>query len=93
MAGAHHEKLDGSGYPDGLKGDEIPFGARIIAVADIFEAVTAKRHYREPMLIDDAFALLNDLADKHLDREVIDALWNYYKKTNLVKFYGRKEFA
>jgi len=93
IAGTHHEKLDGSGYPDGLKGDEIPFGARIIAVADIFEAVTAKRHYREPMLIDDAFALLNDLADKHLDREVIDAFWNYYKKTNLVKFYGRKEFA
>ncbi len=93
IAGAHHEKLDGSGYPDGLKGDEIPFGARIIAVADIFEAVTSKRHYRDPMLIEDAFAILNDLTGKHLDSKVVDAFLKYYKKTGLIKFHDRKEFA
>ncbi|MBP7494657.1 MAG: HD domain-containing protein, partial [Spirochaetales bacterium] len=47
IAGAHHEWIDGSGYPRGLKGEEIPLGARIIAVADFFEAITAKRHYRD----------------------------------------------
>jgi len=48
MAAHHHERPDGSGYPDGLRGDEIPLGARIIAVADVFDALTARRHYRDP---------------------------------------------
>jgi HD-GYP domain-containing protein (c-di-GMP phosphodiesterase class II) len=60
IAGCHHEKLDGSGYPKGLRGDEIPLGARIIAVADFFEAITAKRHYREPMQIDDAMRIIDE---------------------------------
>ena len=49
IAGAHHEKIDGTGYPNRLRGDSIPLGARIIAVADVFEALTSKRHYRDPM--------------------------------------------
>ena len=60
IAGSHHEKIDGSGYPKGLKGKAIPLGARIIAVADFFEAITAKRHYRDPMNIEDAFKLLRE---------------------------------
>lgn len=67
IAGAHHEKMDGSGYPLGLKGDEIPIGARIIAVADFFEAITAKRHYREPMPLSFAFRLLNKERGVHFD--------------------------
>lgn len=76
----HHEKMDGSGYPKGLKGEEIPLGARIIAVADFFEAVTSKRHYRNPMPLDTAFELLMDKSDVHFDRRVVEAFIRYYKR-------------
>ncbi len=78
VAGAHHEKIDGSGYPRGLKGEEIPFGAKILAVADVFEAVTSKRHYHEPMHPDVAFEILQKGIGKHFDRDCVDALKNYY---------------
>jgi HD-GYP domain-containing protein (c-di-GMP phosphodiesterase class II) len=80
IAGCHHEKLDGSGYPKGLRGEEIPLGARIIAVADFFEAITAKRHYREPMQIDDAMKLLSKEADVRLDGKIIQAFKRFYSK-------------
>lgn len=82
IAGAHHEKVDGSGYPDGLVGNDIPLGARIIAVADYFEAITAKRHYREPMLLEDAFQSLYEEAGRGFDKRIIDAFLNYYSKEN-----------
>ena len=81
IAGSHHEKIDGSGYPQGLKGKAIPLGARIIAVADFFEAITAKRHYRDPMNIEDAFKLLREGGGKHFDRRLVEALISYYNKT------------
>lgn len=74
IAGAHHERLDGRGYPRGLRGDEIPFGARIIAVADFFEAITARRHYRAPMTFDQAVALLKEEAGPHLEPRIVAAL-------------------
>ena len=82
IAGCHHEKLDGSGYPKGLRGDGIPLGARIIAVADFFEAITAKRHYREPMQVDEAIALLKKEGSSRLDPDIIEAFINYYNYTN-----------
>ncbi len=82
IAGSHHEKIDGSGYPDGLKGEEIPYGAQIIAVADFFEAITAKRHYRAPMNLDKAFALLYEEKGIHFEDEIVDAFARYYIKTN-----------
>jgi putative nucleotidyltransferase with HDIG domain len=78
---SHHEKIDGSGYPMGIKGDEIPLGAKIIAVADFFEAITAKRHYREPMPLDTAFGLLMEGCDIHFDRKIVEAFIRFYKKT------------
>ncbi len=51
IASTHHEKIDGSGYPEGLKGDEIPEGGRILAIADVFDAMTSHRHYRDRMEI------------------------------------------
>ena len=78
IAGAHHEKVDGSGYPNGLKGEEIPLGAKIIAVADFFEAITAKRHYREPMALDVALQMLEEKREIHYDGEVIDAFLRYF---------------
>lgn len=96
IAGSHHEKFDGSGYPNGLKGKEIPLGARIIAVADVFEAVTSKRHYRNPMPINIALSILDQESGKHFDREVVEAFFRYFKKLNgnnknLINFlYERK---
>jgi HD-GYP domain-containing protein (c-di-GMP phosphodiesterase class II) len=72
MAAHHHERPDGSGYPDGLRGDEIPLGARIIAVADVFDALTARRHYRDPAPDEQVIALLKGdaAANKLCDRSV-----------------------
>jgi HD-GYP domain-containing protein (c-di-GMP phosphodiesterase class II) len=80
IAGSHHEKINGSGYPKGLKGEEISLGAKIIAVADFFEAVTSKRHYRDPMPLDVAFQLLNEETGKSYDKKVVDAFIKYYNK-------------
>jgi len=83
IAGAHHEKIDGSGYPNGLKGDEIPLGAKIIAVADFFEAITAKRHYRNPMPIKKATRLLQEESCLHFEEKIVDAFLRYYTRSSL----------
>jgi hypothetical protein len=76
IAGSHHERLDGTGYPKGLKGEAIPLGARIIAVADFFEAITAKRHYHEPRPFGEAIEMLKLESGHHLDEKVVGALIN-----------------
>lgn len=81
IAAAHHEKLDGSGYPAGLKGGEIPLGAKIIAVADFFEAITSKRHYREPMPVAAAFQLLRAEAGTHFQKDIVEAFFLWYRRT------------
>ncbi len=85
IAGGHHEKFDGSGYPNGLIGDKIPLGSRIIAVADFFEAITAKRHYRGPMSLKKAFDLLIVGSGKRFDREVVEAFCRYYAQEHSEK--------
>jgi Tfp pilus assembly protein PilZ len=82
IAGAHHEKIDGSGYPLGLTGDQIPLGAKILAVADFFEAITAKRHYRDPMPLHIAIQVLKEERGLHLAEEVVDAFLRYFYKTS-----------
>ena len=82
IAGAHHENFNGTGYPNGLKGEEIPLGARIIGVADFFEAVTARRHYRDPMSLSQAFMLLKDEIGKRFEGEIVEAFLRYYSKTH-----------
>ncbi len=81
IAGAHHEKIDGSGYPQNLKGDDIPLGARIIAVADFFEAITARRHYRKPMTKRNAIKTIKDQRGTHLDGEIVDIFIGYLDKS------------
>jgi HD-GYP domain-containing protein (c-di-GMP phosphodiesterase class II) len=74
VAGAHHERLDGSGYPEGLRGEQIPLAARILAVADVFDALTAfDRTYRPAMRVPQALNLLRSEAGTKLDRRVVDA--------------------
>lgn len=71
----HHEAWDGTGYPDGLAGETIPFGARILAVADTFDALTSDRPYRPRMELDRALAILADGAGRQWDTRVVEALF------------------
>ena len=80
IAGYHHEKYDGSGYPDGLRGDQIPLGARIIAVADFYEAVTSLRHYHDPISAEEAVKLLKKEVGSSFDPDVVDAFLRYHDK-------------
>ena len=68
IAGMHHEKLDGSGYPFGLRGDEIPLEGRILAVADIFQALTQTRPYKQGMAVPEALSELRVMTRAHRDR-------------------------
>ena len=73
-AGGHHEMLDGHGYPKGLKRDEIPLQTRILAVADIFEALMAQRPYKKPLSLQKTLSILKGLAGEgKLDGDVIRA--------------------
>jgi response regulator RpfG family c-di-GMP phosphodiesterase len=77
---AHHEKFDGSGYPEGMKGREIPIGARIIAVVDAFHAMIARRAYRKTLTFDEAIEELNKNAGVQFDPEVVEAFIQVAKK-------------
>jgi Tfp pilus assembly protein PilZ len=81
ITGAHHEKWNGNGYPSGLRGEDIPLGARIIAVADHFEAITAKRHYRDPMPIEVAIDELLKYSGEYFDPRVVEAFIRYYRRS------------
>lgn len=72
IACSHHEKYDGSGYYKKLKGEEIPFGGRILAVSDVFDAITSKRHYRDKMPIDKVIDILIKDSGTHFDKTVVD---------------------
>jgi len=71
---AHHERYDGNGYPDGLAGEQIPLGARILAVADAFDAMTSERSYREPMSREQALAALRHGRARQWDPLVVETL-------------------
>lgn len=70
VAEGHHEKWDGGGYPSGLKENEIPLSARIMAIADVFDALISKRCYKDAMSLDEAFGIISDSAGTHFDPEL-----------------------
>jgi len=72
IALTHHEKWDGSGYPQGLAGEAIPVESRIVALADVFDALTARRPYKEPWSIEDTLAHLRAQAGKHFDPGMVE---------------------
>ena len=74
----HHERLDGSGYPNALTGESIPLGARIIAVADTFDAITSVRPYRRPRKQQVALKILKEEAGSRLDGPAVAAFLSYY---------------
>ena len=84
MASSHHEKYDGSGYYRHLKGEEITLGGRILAVADVFDAITSKRHYRDKMPIKNVLGIISDGSGSHFDPILVDT----FLKVPLDKIVG-----
>ena len=72
VVGGHHEKYDGAGYPDGLKGEAIPLTARIFAITDVFDALTSRRPYKEPLSFDETMQILDDGRGTHFDPSLLD---------------------
>lgn len=74
IALSHHEKYDGSGYPHGLAGNEIPLAARIVAIADVFDALTSTRPYKIAWSFDSAFKYIHEESGKHFDPNIVNAM-------------------
>ena len=77
---AHHERHDGKGYPNGLSGDEIPKVARIIAVADCFDAMYSDRPYRDHMDFEMVISIIREVSGTQLNPEVVDAFFRLVDK-------------
>jgi putative two-component system response regulator len=75
IAQYHHKKWDGSGYPNNLKGIEIPIAGRIAAIADVFDALTSKRPYKEPFSVEKSLAIIREGRGSHFDPDVVDAFF------------------
>lgn len=84
VAGEHHEKWDGSGYPDQLVGEEIHIYGRIVAVADVYDALGSRRSYKEPWILEDILALLERDKGSHFDPTIIDWVANNVDKMSEV---------
>jgi putative two-component system response regulator len=80
IAQTHHEKWDGTGYPFGLKGEEIPIEGRIVAVADVFDALCTKRHYKPSFSLTKCFEFLHERRGKHFDPKVLEAFFTKHKE-------------
>ncbi|MEM9645598.1 MAG: HD domain-containing phosphohydrolase [Planctomycetota bacterium] len=80
IALTHHEKFDGGGYPNGLRGEEIPLEGRIVAVADVFDALGSKRSYKETFTHEKCFAILEEGRGQHFDPKVLDAFFAIREK-------------
>jgi putative two-component system response regulator len=90
----HHEKWDGSGYPDGLAGDAIPIPARLMALADVFDAIASRRVYKEPMPFDVATQLITEGRGQHFDPDVVDTfLANLDTFQDILERYADSEEA
>lgn len=86
MVRAHHERWDGTGYPDGLRGEEIPVGARVIAAAEVYDALSTARPYQEKLSPDDTVIRMRELAGSVLDPAVFEALARVVKRRKSLVF-------
>ena len=84
---SHHEKFDGSGYPKKLRGQSIPISARICALADVFDALTSKRAYKDAFSLDKAYEIIEESRGKHFDPQIVNAF--FQSKAEIVKIYNR----
>ncbi len=94
IALTHHERFDGTGYPHGLQGTEIPIEGRIAAVADVFDALTSRRVYRPALAIDAALAIIDCEEEGHFDPDVVKALFNRLDEIlRIMSHYGSDDSA
>ena len=84
VAHYHHEKWNGTGYPEGIKGDEIPLCARIMAIADVFDAVSEKRCYRDAMPLEQCFVIIEEGRGTHFDPTIVDVFLSIRPKVEAV---------
>ena len=85
IALCHHEKWDGSGYPQGLSGEDIPEAARIVAIADVFDALTTKRPYKEPWTLEDTLNVMRKSAGSHLDPRLMEIFLSIMQEVLTIK--------
>jgi putative two-component system response regulator len=85
LAWTHHERFDGSGYPRGLVGDEIPLEGRVAAVADVFDALTSDRIYRPAFNVEEAVSMMRDQRGAHFDPEVLDCFLDAMEKVEEIR--------
>lgn len=85
IAGSHHEKYDGSGYPKGLAGNDIPLYGRIVAVADVFDALTSERPYKKAWDIESAMKYIRDNSGKHFDPMCVEAFFTDWEHVLHIK--------
>lgn len=85
IAHSHHEKYDGTGYPNGLKGDEIPIEARIVAIVDVYDALTHKRVYKDAFTEEKVFEIMKDMAGNHLDEKLYNVFLSIIDKIEEIK--------
>ena len=85
IARTHHEKWDGSGYPAGLVGEEIPIEGRICAIADVFDALTSKRCYKDAFTVERAKEIMEEGRNKHFDPDLLDLFWKHVDEVLVIK--------
>ena len=85
IALGHHEKYDGSGYPNGLHGEDIPIVARVVTVADVFDALVSERPYKHAWTVDDGLAYLKSQRGKHFDSKCVDAFVQDLPKVETIR--------
>jgi len=90
VVGSHHEKYSGKGYPKGLSGREIPITARIFAIADVFDALTSKRPYKDPMSFEESMAILHEGSGSHFDPGLL-AVFDEISADLYKKYSGRED--
>jgi putative two-component system response regulator len=93
LAWTHHERFDGLGYPRGLRADDIPLEGRIAAVADVFDALTTDRVYRQAMPVPDAVELMREERGKHFDPGVLDLFLGSLKEVDEIRQKADKAYA
>jgi putative two-component system response regulator len=84
IAYSHQEKWDGTGYPQGLSGEGIPIAARLMAVADVYDALISRRIYKEPLPHDEAVRIVSQLSGKHFDPDIVDAFLEIHDQFNAI---------
>ncbi len=86
----HHEKFDGTGYPEGLTGDDIPLAARIVALADVFDALTSERPYKRAFSYEEALAIIEEGKGRHFDPDIVNCLLHH--ESGFKNLYRRMKY-